>query len=133
MRWPSLLQTALVRAEILRALTLVLPCVKDTYETFWDDLLETIPSLWNLMQDMSSEAIPLTYASLKNLTTLQRLSAKNSNDDLQEAWRNNQESIGNGLISLSLRLQGERSANSHLGLSNNSSQGLQMKTINLFA
>lgn len=95
-----------VRAEILRALIIVLPCVKDTYETFWGDILKALPIIWSRSEVLSAENVPLIHATLKLLTQLQRLIAKDSNDDLEESWRENQETISNGLVGLMMRLQG---------------------------
>ena len=95
-----------VRSEILRALNTVLPCIKDTYETFWGDILELLPVMWSSLESGSDENIPLIYTSLRLLSTLRKVVTQGSNDDLEESWRDNDGPISDSLIRLMRQLQG---------------------------
>lgn len=95
-------------AEILRALIIVLPCVKETYDEFWGQLLALLPRFWSRPFEADDE-IPLLHASLRLLSTLRGLVGQNSNDDLVDSWKENERSISEGLLGLLKGLQGGRS------------------------
>jgi len=92
-------------AEILRALIVVLPCVKETYDEFWGQLLALLPQIWSRPVE-SDDGVPLLHASLRLLSTLRGLVAQESNDDLVDSWKENERSISDGLLGLLKKLQG---------------------------
>ena len=107
----SNMPSAPVRTEILRALVTVLPCIKDTYEDFWENILELLPTIWSCPESGSDENIPLIYTSLRLLATLRKLKNQGSNDDLEESWRDNEGRISDNLVHLMRELQGTSDEN----------------------
>ncbi|KAL8831212.1 MAG: hypothetical protein Q9191_000993 [Dirinaria sp. TL-2023a] len=100
-----------VREEALHALIIVLPCIKDTYETFWGDILQILPTIWSSTESGSDENIPLIYMSLRLLAKLRKLVNQGSNDDLEESWRDNEGPISENLVRLMRELQGTSDEN----------------------
>ena len=89
-----------LRAEITRALNVVLPCIKETYDDFWADLLVGLPTTWSSLSLEIDDAIPLLHASLRLLSMLRGLVSEESNDDLVDSWRENEGLISDGLLRL---------------------------------
>jgi hypothetical protein len=92
-------------AEILRALNVVLPYVKETYDEFWGQLLALLPRFWS-RPFASDDEVPLLHASLRLLSTIRGLVAQESNDDLVDSWNENERSISDGLLEILKKLQG---------------------------
>ena len=72
-------------SEIFKALTAVLPFIKEIYGAHWSDLFEVLGSLWE-----SGEAIedylPVLHSSFRLFNCLKSLATDESNDDLEDAW-----------------------------------------------
>ena len=91
---------------MIRALNVVLPSIKETYDDFWQELLAELPKIWSATSVKSDDAVPLLHASLRLLSTLRGLVSEESNDDLVDCWRENEDTIGDGLLSLLQLLHG---------------------------
>ncbi|KZM23839.1 zinc ion binding [Ascochyta rabiei] len=96
-----------IRAEVCRALTVLLPLMSDLYGEHWGDILNALSSAWsrtNELQDAeiaSSSPISFTHASLKLYAQLRTLTQiEDPNDDLIEVWEETEQSIAAGLINL---------------------------------
>ncbi|KAF7549707.1 hypothetical protein G7Z17_g6202 [Cylindrodendrum hubeiense] len=90
-------------AEVCRALTHLLPCMKDVYGSYWEKTIEFCISLWNRAHDYKLEqALPFIHASLKLFKTLESL--QEPNDDLVDAIKEHASAKPRSLIEL-LRLQ----------------------------
>ena len=88
-----------IKCELLKALTIFLPLIKQIYGEFWESILGTIPQIFEL----EDNSIPLLHASLRLLSTLSKLTTSNdSNEDLEESWADAKLEIANGLL-LTLR------------------------------
>ncbi|KAL8939013.1 MAG: hypothetical protein Q9216_003587 [Gyalolechia sp. 2 TL-2023] len=96
-----------IAAELLRALSQILPALKETYGSFWKDCTAVLMGIWSLHTDMSDETIPLVHASLRLHSTLLRLNSGESNEDLEEALESSKATeLGSGMIHLLQALQG---------------------------
>ena len=100
------LSSAPTRAEMIRALNIVLPCIRGTYDDIWGELLIQLPKFWSSLSVESDDEIPLLHASLRLLSMLRGLVTQDSNDDLVDSWKENEESINVGLLGLLKLLQG---------------------------
>lgn len=130
MKTLSGMPSAPARAEILRALIIVLPCIKDTYETFWGDILQILPTIWSFPESGADENIPLIYTSLRLLATLRKVVNQGSNDDLEESWRDNEGPISDNLVRLMRELQGKEFQSATQHSLTDSEQALPMRIIN---
>ncbi|KAF7561929.1 hypothetical protein G7046_g2214 [Stylonectria norvegica] len=76
--------SAALSAEICRSLTILLPCMKDVYGSYWEKTIEFCISLWNKAESFSlDEALPFIHASLRLARTLEGI--QDPNDDLVDA------------------------------------------------
>ncbi|PSN61357.1 hypothetical protein BS50DRAFT_504653 [Corynespora cassiicola Philippines] len=96
-----------VRAELCRALTVLLPLMSDIYGEHWQEILHVLVTTWLSAGDIDEykpgrdSSIPFTHASLKLCSQLRVLAhAEESNDDLQDAWKEMEGNIGHGLVVL---------------------------------
>lgn len=97
-----------IKTEVFKALTVILPLIKEIYGSFWVALIGFTQTAWSSAHPPIDDEITSLHASLRLLLTLYRLSTHESNDDLQDAWNENTESIARGLLSLLSQLQGTR-------------------------
>ncbi len=97
-----------IKTEVFRALTVILPLIKEIYGSFWTALIGFTQTAWSAVHPPIDDEIASLHASLRLLVTLHRLSTHESNDDLQDAWNENKESIARGLLSLLSQLQRTR-------------------------
>ncbi|KAH7324713.1 hypothetical protein B0I35DRAFT_349073 [Stachybotrys elegans] len=73
-------------AEICRALTQLLPCMKEVYGSYWESTIEFCLLLWNKAGEKDlKEALPFLHASLRLMKVLESIS--DPNDDLQDALK----------------------------------------------
>ncbi|EEU41435.1 uncharacterized protein NECHADRAFT_46064 [Fusarium vanettenii 77-13-4] len=71
-------------AEICRALSKLMPCMKDVYGSYWEKTIEFCISLWNRAHEFElNTALPFIHSSLKLYKTLETL--QEPNDDLDDA------------------------------------------------
>ena len=96
-----------IRAEISRTLICLLPLMSDIYDSLWATILESLAEAWSKPKELAFENgengihIPFLHASLKLYAQLQLLtSGEDPNDDLLDAWKDSEEAIANGLLSL---------------------------------
>ncbi len=94
-----------VKTEIFKALIIILPPIKEIYGSFWAALIEFTQTGVSASNTPNDDEVPFLHASLRLLATLHRLSTKESNDDLEDAWNENKASIANGLRALFSQLQ----------------------------
>lgn len=92
-------------AEIMRALSQILPVLKETYGSFWEDIIQVLNKTWSSNAEMSDERLPLIHASLRLYSTLLRLGSEDSNDDLIDALKSHEGSTVDGMVILLKSLQ----------------------------
>lgn len=96
-----------IYTEILRALAVVLPYVKDIYDDFWEGVLGIMLKAFSLAQASKDGDIPLINASLRLLLTFKSLATQESNDDLQVLWTDSATRLSGDLVGLMKKLQGK--------------------------
>ena len=94
-----------IRIEMMRILKAVLAPIKEIYGVFWEELIDIVKTSW-LINHIKDDEIPLLHASLRLFEQLKKLKSQESNDDLQDAWKEKQESLDEGLLGLLIHLQG---------------------------
>ncbi|KAH7118758.1 RING zinc finger protein-like protein [Dendryphion nanum] len=101
---PSLLP---VRAELCRALVVLLPNISDIYGEHWSDILNALASSWSGTKDLDETGsenyspLPFAQASLKLYAKLRSLTElEDPNDDLLDAWNETEPTIAAGLVNL---------------------------------
>ena len=74
-----------ILAETCRALTELLPCMKDVYGSYWEKAIQFGIMLWNDTGESHnlSERLPVIHASLRLMKTLETI--PEPNDDLRDA------------------------------------------------
>lgn len=89
----------------MKILKAVLAPIREIYGAFWEELIDIVNTSWSsdLIED---DKIPLLHASLRLFEQLKKLKFQESNDDLQDAWVEKQESLDKGLLGLLIHLQG---------------------------
>ncbi|PHH71291.1 hypothetical protein CDD82_6599 [Ophiocordyceps australis] len=86
-------------ASMCRALTQLLPWMKDVYGSYWETTLNFCASLWQVAGNIPlAESLPSIHASLKLLITLE--SIEEPNDDLEDALREFDVDKWKGLVDL---------------------------------
>ncbi|KAF1835661.1 hypothetical protein BDW02DRAFT_280086 [Decorospora gaudefroyi] len=95
------------KAELCRALTVLLPLMSDLYGEHWGDILNSLSSIWTATKELEANesgmdsAIPLVHASLKLYAQLRKLTqVEEPNDDLTDAWKETEQPVADGLINL---------------------------------
>ena len=96
-----------VKAELCRALTVLLPLMSDTYSGDWSTILNALAGIWSSAKELEANEsgidsrIPLVHASLKLYAKLRTLiQDEETNDDLLEAWKEMEQPIADGLINV---------------------------------
>jgi hypothetical protein len=100
-----------LRAEICRALCVLLPVMSEMYGDHWSAILAYIVSFWNQVQSMPDEArpalLPAIHASLKLYNIIFRMKSKEENeqedernDDLVDAWEESQQDAAESLLKM---------------------------------
>lgn len=84
-------------SEILKLLTSALPHISEIYGSHWADMLEFLISLWG--RDLSSDDnLPVLHSSLRLFACLRVLASSDSNDDLEDAWKEFNKNLSTHLI-----------------------------------
>lgn len=96
-----------IRAEILTSLRAILPPIKDIYDNFWAKIIDFVLELWSSQNQVGDDDIPILHSSLRLFQTLKRLGNEESNDDLEDAWKEKQGLMLEGLLNLLELLQGK--------------------------
>ncbi|KAH5107178.1 E3 ubiquitin protein ligase listerin [Parastagonospora nodorum] len=95
-----------IRAELCRALTVLIPIMGDMYGEHWSDLLSSLSASWVSTNGLDNEtgedsSIPFVHASLKLYAQLRSLTQiEEPNDDLIDAWKETEQAVADGLINL---------------------------------
>jgi hypothetical protein len=96
-----------IKAEICRALTVLIPIMGDMYGEHWNDTLSALAAAWGATQELKEDGlgtrspIPFAHASLKLYAQLRSLTQLDEpNDDLIDAWKETEQPIADGLINL---------------------------------
>ncbi|KAL8779784.1 MAG: hypothetical protein Q9213_006769, partial [Squamulea squamosa] len=87
-------------AEIMQALHRVLPTLRETYGTFWENITEVLTKAWSSFEAAPDDVLPFIHASLRLYSTLRRLGFEESNDDLIDALKGQEASIASSMINL---------------------------------
>lgn len=99
-------------AEMCRALTRLLPCMKDVYGSYWEKTLQFCVDLWERAgRFVLLDALSFIHSTLKLYKALEDV--EEANDDLQDALRDFATAKSNGLIEL-LRLPRDEGSRSHV-------------------
>ncbi|KAL1960846.1 hypothetical protein VTO42DRAFT_5829 [Malbranchea cinnamomea] len=72
-------------SETMKALTTVLPLIKEIYGSHWSDIFEVLASLWE-SSEATEEYTPVLHSSFRLFACLKGLATDESNDDLEDAW-----------------------------------------------
>ena len=96
-----------IYTEILRALAVILPYVKEVYDDFWEGIPGIMLKAFSCAQSSKDSDIPLINASLRLLIVFKSLATQESNDDLQILWTDSATSLSDGLVGLMKKLQGK--------------------------
>lgn len=95
-----------LKAELCRALTMLLPIMSDMYGDHWTNIISYLAAIWRETAKLESETgtdspIPFVHASLKLYAQLRTLTqAEEPNDDLLDAWKETEQSVADGLVNL---------------------------------
>ncbi|KAF2772540.1 hypothetical protein EJ03DRAFT_187282 [Teratosphaeria nubilosa] len=99
--------TNAIKAEILKALTYLLPGMQDMYGDHWTNVLAFINSYWSSVEadadagSVDEDRVVLTNASLRLYATLRKLAVSDEpNDDLVDALKESKIQAASALISL---------------------------------
>ena len=98
--------STLLKTELYKVLAVLLPPVRDIYDSFWAEIFDSLLYSWSKLGPSQDIDIPLVHASLKLLDTLGQMAVQESNDDLQDAWAERQEPLMEALIGLVRKLSG---------------------------
>jgi len=100
------------QAEVLKALLVLLPQIVEIYGSHWTDIFEYLSHMWSSTESLNvsfqeGRSLALMYASLKLLTVVKRLTSdEECNDDLKDAWKEQEGSASRGLLNVLKRSQG---------------------------
>lgn len=96
-----------LKAELCRALTVMLPMMSDMYGEHWSEILSSLATAWSATKELEENEsgmdspIPFVHASLKLYALLRSLTQlEDPNDDLIDAWKETEQPVANGLINL---------------------------------
>ncbi|CAI6335532.1 unnamed protein product [Periconia digitata] len=96
-----------IRAEVARALTVLLPSMSDMYGEHWGQVLASLAESWTAAREFEKNElgmdnpIPFVHASLKLYAQLRTLTQiEDPNDDLLDVWKENEQAVATGLVNL---------------------------------
>ncbi|KAI5363949.1 Putative E3 ubiquitin-protein ligase listerin [Septoria linicola] len=97
----------ILKAEVCKALTSLLPAMADMYGEHWAQIVSSLVSFWSTATNAPPDtetvesSILVKHSTLKLHAALRKLSVGDEpNDDLVEALKDNQDTLQDGLISL---------------------------------
>ncbi|KAI4248736.1 MAG: hypothetical protein LQ352_005828, partial [Teloschistes flavicans] len=96
----------ILAAETTKAMNYILPALSELYGSFWEDIVVILPKMWPIDKDLPEEILSSLHASLRLYSTLRRMGAGESNDDLIDALKSHEESLSSGLMHLLYAFQG---------------------------
>ena len=95
------------KAELCRALSVLVPLIGEMYGEHWVGILSALSTIWLATKELEANEsdmdtpIPLVHASLKLYAQLRSLTqAEEPNDDLLDAWKENEQAVADGLINI---------------------------------
>ena len=93
--------------EVLKSLSTLLVPIKDVYDSFWEQILEFIDkTLWPPSKFLDDDNIPLLHAILELFASLKAFQSVESNEDLEDAWKEKEENLLDRLLNLIKECQG---------------------------
>lgn len=93
--------------EVLKLLSTMIVPIKDVYDSFWEQMIDFIDSTLSPPNKfLDDDSIPLLYAILQLFASLKTLQSQESNEDLEDAWKEKEESLLTGLLNLLKKCQG---------------------------
>lgn len=88
-----------LKAEIMRTLTFVLPCLNEIYGSHWEDSMEILSSTWRETGG-GDEGLPVLETSYRLFACLKSIvDDEESNDDVKDAWSDRKTTLFNDLTS----------------------------------
>ncbi|KAL3475905.1 hypothetical protein BJX99DRAFT_228829 [Aspergillus californicus] len=88
-----------LKAEILKALNLALPNVKEMYGQHWEDCMEILSSTWRTISG-GDGALAVLNSSFRLFSCLETIVKEDeSNDDVKDAWEDRKKTLVNDLAS----------------------------------
>ena len=88
-----------VKAEIIRTLTLVLPCLSEIYGSHWEDIVEILSITWREASG-GDEGLPVLESSFRLFARLKSIADdEDSNDDVKDVWSDRKTTLFNDLTS----------------------------------
>ncbi|CUS15547.1 unnamed protein product [Tuber aestivum] len=87
-----------VIAEASKAITTVLPVVKELYGEHWELLCEFVANCWEMCTTVEEVDLPVIFASLKLFQALKSL--HKVNDDFEDAWNGQADAMQTSLMRL---------------------------------
>jgi hypothetical protein len=95
------------KAELCRAFSVLVPLIGEMYGEHWVGILSALSTIWSATKELEANEsgmdtpIPLVHASLKLYAQLRALTqAEEPNDDLLDAWKENEQAVADGLINI---------------------------------
>lgn len=105
--WLASDASLIIKAEVCKTLTALLPAMADMYGEQWSQIVGALVSFWSsttdsfAARDGAESAILMTHATLKLYAALRKLGAsEESNDDQIEALKDHDAPLRQGLLSL---------------------------------
>ena len=93
--------------EVLKSLIALIASIRDVYDNFWEQMIDFIDkTLSPLNKFLDDDNIPLLHAILELFASLKTLISEGSNEDLEDAWREKEESFPDRLVKLLTECQG---------------------------
>jgi E3 ubiquitin-protein ligase listerin len=93
--------------EILKALSAIIPLIREVYDSFWGQMVDFINNaLSPPNQVWDDDNISILHATLELLATLEKLMVDESNEDLEDAWMENEKLLIENLFGLLKECQG---------------------------
>ena len=90
--------SASIKAEVFKALAIVLRPLSEIYGSHWTESLEALRTTWKQIGG-GDAGLPVLYSSLRLFATLRGLVKNDANDDLTDAWRDSKQDLFESLIS----------------------------------
>lgn len=88
-----------LKAEIIKTLTLVLPCLHEIYGSHWEESMDILSATWR-ETNAGDEALPVLLSSFRLFACLRKIAEdEESNDDVKDAWSERKATLFNDLTS----------------------------------
>lgn len=87
-----------LKAEILKTLSFVIPCLREIYGSHWEECMDILSATWRQTSG-GDEALPVLMSSFRLFACLRSMADGESNDDLEDAWSERKATLFNDLTS----------------------------------